>query len=323
LGIAVHNYYDTHNSLPSHSNTLPKVSKEINGGVFVALLPFLEEENTYEETQHTLHSPREFPVQTDTSIVWLRRITAYICPSDNGQQVSANLYAPNNYLVSMGDWADQWEDDPSAPSQPLNSRGAFPAYNGGTKDFAAVTDGLSNTLVFSERLIGRANDVYDAKVGIASGFALNGLNVTPEQILNAAPGGRFSEATYAFTPSADGGGASGNRVNDDGGAFWGIGSRFTRYNLFSTILPPNSPGASHQNPNGRHLIPPSSRHTGGVNVSRFDGSVIFVNDTISCKTSGITPDAFAQKLKNNTGTSLYGVWGALGSINQGEANATP
>jgi prepilin-type processing-associated H-X9-DG protein len=57
----------------------------------------------------------------------------------------------------------------------------------------------------------------------------------------------------------------------------------------------------------------SSYHTAGVNISLADGSVQFVSETID-----------AGSLTNTTtpvtsGTSPFGVWGAIGSINGDES----
>jgi hypothetical protein len=90
------------------------------------------------------------------------------------------------------------------------------------------------------------------------------------------------------------------------GLYWGSAS--PRYTYFSTILPPNSPSSCYSGEETRHVMVPSSFHHGGVVASRLDGSVVFISDTIDCGSS------FSKKVSENTGQSLYGIWGAVGSI---------
>ena len=56
----------------------------------------------------------------------------------------------------------------------------------------------------------------------------------------------------------------------------------------------------------------SSYHPGGVNCALFDGSVRFVNETVNTGTLSANPV--------DSGSSPYGVWGALGSINGVKVN---
>ncbi|MDR1924416.1 MAG: DUF1559 domain-containing protein, partial [Planctomycetaceae bacterium] len=62
----------------------------------------------------------------------------------------------------------------------------------------------------------------------------------------------------------------------------------------------------------------NSYHPGGVNCGRVDGSVLFVPDSID--TNGLPNN---QQGKYLTGQSPYGVWGAMGTPNGGEAKSLP
>ncbi|HUG93956.1 MAG TPA: H-X9-DG-CTERM domain-containing protein, partial [Planctomycetaceae bacterium] len=88
---------------------------------------------------------------------------------------------------------------------------------------------------------------------------------------------------------------------------------------FNTVLGPNKPscvemvGTACCGDSQSGILPPSSRHPGGVHCLMADGAVRFIGDNID--TGDLTqPDTTAN---NDTwarqGPSPYGVWGALGS----------
>src|SRR5690606_27372221 len=57
----------------------------------------------------------------------------------------------------------------------------------------------------------------------------------------------------------------------------------TEYVGFNTILPPNAPSCASANINGdsQHgVLPPQSRHTGGVHGLMADGAVKFISENI-------------------------------------------
>jgi prepilin-type processing-associated H-X9-DG protein len=84
----------------------------------------------------------------------------------------------------------------------------------------------------------------------------------------------------------------------------------------NTILPPNGPSCSQTtNDASRALVPPTSYHPGGVMAMMCDGSVRFVSETIN---TGVLSNPSVS-----AGPSPYGVWGAMGSKDGGEAVVLP
>jgi prepilin-type processing-associated H-X9-DG protein len=89
------------------------------------------------------------------------------------------------------------------------------------------------------------------------------------------------------------------------------------YTGFNTIMPPNSPSCvktTSEQTSGFYAV--NSNHSGGVNAARVDGSVSFISDTID---TGGLPDS--KQGRALTGSSPYGVWGALGTPDGGESKS--
>ncbi len=113
--------------------------------------------------------------------------------------------------------------------------------------------------------------------------------------------------------------AEGTPVNNHWGRRWTDGQ--SHRVSFNTILPPNSPTCFDRGAWADQqgmVLPPVSRHTGGVNVALADASVRFVSDTVNSGDLNMP-----APLADNTGPSPYGVWGALGSKGGGESVEMP
>jgi prepilin-type processing-associated H-X9-DG protein len=169
----------------------------------------------------------------------------------------------------------------------------------------AISDGTSNTIVFSERVTssGQQNVIGAYAYGGTTGIDHNsGTNCSPIDCKNRINGKKYTGSVYT----------------DHLGVRWGDGRAFSP---FSTILPPNSASCS----NGaaaydslRVFSTATSFHSGGVNVCLGDGSVRFVSETIDAGDLGTTSDPTHPV---DSGESPVGVWGAYGSVNGGEAKS--
>lgn len=223
---------------------------------------------------------------------WRTKITALLCPSDGeAQQHQPDWNGRNSYVFNVGDTV------PWAESKGSEIRGPFSFEE--TYPFAMISDGLSNTLAMSERCVG-TGDGSSLKGGLVIHYPAvtnNPDTANPiECLAQVGSNGRY---------------VSGSDTRGDWtGRRWADGA--TAFSMFNTILGPNGPTCWEGTWDGnRGIAPPTSYHPGGANALRCDGSVSFISETID------TGD-LSQPCPRS-GPSPYGVWGAMGSRNGGEA----
>jgi prepilin-type processing-associated H-X9-DG protein len=289
--------------------------------------------------------------------VWYRQIPTLRCPSDPGGMSSSHSptggtqdVGRNNYLASSGDWPEAHVFRARADNYQrlgeyiANPRGAFSmrtVYREGQPDsgniaaktMAAIRDGTSNTIAVAEKCIG---DLGTGANPLPTGLRIKRAIATGHGDISVAGGHGdiYVSPTTAGIPNRCLTGTTSGRVymvhanGDSGGVRWGDGIAI--FSSFSTILPPNAPSCTASNDEvlDRLLSTASSEHPGGVNVLRFDGSAMLVTDTISTNSgvqgAGITSTSTGlDRFAVASGPSPYGVWGALGSINGGEAVSAP
>jgi prepilin-type processing-associated H-X9-DG protein len=318
LGLAVLNYESTFKALPARKcgTTTPIVGSiwnRSNGGRlsgFVALLPFMEQTAVYNIVQAgdptgiygfspANGGPTVAPGGPAAFMLWAPwdvSPSMLNCPSDGPVFGEPTRRQTNNYAFCIGDTNNNARDI-------ADSRGVF-----GNQLFTklgAITDGTSNTIAFSERL--KANFGITNVVANQIETVLGTATSVPTVL--ASPISCYTTATGRFFNA-------GQLVKGRFGSHWTDGQ--AERICFNTILPPNKPSCTTDNnanaDSGRSgfglLIPASSRHTGGVNVSMIDGSVHFTSDAID------TGNLAAAAALN--GPSLHGVWGALGTKSGGE-----
>src|SRR6185437_2593472 len=290
LVLAMQNYHDVNRAIPCRL-TGTAVSQRISA--FVEMLPFYEQQALFTTVNSTLGTyPPGGGVPWDTNYQpWTMPIPSLICPSEAGQAMApAGAIGRANYCVSLGDCMGPGNQYNALAANP---RGIFGSNSHIT--FAQITDGTSNTAAFSERVIGTS------AVSVKGGTAYNiaGVMTNPSTCLATATGLYYN---------------SGVSTAQWAGQRWPDGAMF--YTGFNTVLPPNSPSCCVTNWDGDSgIASASSNHTGGVLVGMADGSVRFVSDGINAVLLTVSdPQA---------GISPYGVWGAMGSKNGGEAQSQP
>ncbi len=296
LGLALHNYHDTHNMFPMGAGGTTACSwntDTCNSGILsatVPLLPFMEQGPLYDQisspltiggTTYPAFGP--FP-RRGAYLPWREVIAGLLCPSDGpAHDKPANELGRSNYHYSRGD---------SIRNNGTGKvRGVFGRFS--TTAFRDITDGTSNTVAMAERLV--ATDAQRARkieAGVTNEIA--DVDTNPTLCMSTANAdGTYNVSTYSGY-----------------GVGWAYG--YTHFDGITTVLPPNAPSCrvAPAPPHGDGIISPTSNHPGGVNALLCDGSVHFISETIDTGNLAL-PEAKLQTPQAIN--SPYGVWGALGS----------
>jgi prepilin-type N-terminal cleavage/methylation domain-containing protein/prepilin-type processing-associated H-X9-DG protein len=309
LALATHNFHDVHKKLPSASRI---AEKDINIGtqdlhawsVLVHLCPFIEQQATYDLLK-TRITGNFFSGYTDSSYNVLKNINYpwCICPSSGD---IAEPCMPYEDPLSRANYSPVHGDVYLFLTGGHNGITPCPrGFFGFRYDFhklSSISDGVSNTMAFSERLTvrGAIRGPFDGKHPQRGGARVSSITTA-----NAAYN-TIAAANY---------GADGD--SNSFGLHWYNGN--PGFSGISTVLSPNS-GQVLEKGGGISLTPPSSTHTGGVNCAFGDGSVHFITEAVDTGTNGGTQ---IRRVDDSQGASLHGVWGALGSARGGESAASP
>lgn len=274
LGLALHNYEGANGYLPPGRAAYPLVVS-----VHGRILAYIEQDNLgrgVDVTQVPLYNSNAamFPLPPGNYQASITPIKLFVCPSDpmNGLNPSANATQPNgtvsasdryagtNYVACIGSGDGSADNAGTYWGQYKTSDGLF-----GQEPLAlaAITDGLSNTVAFSESTMGIGGpDTAGATPSNAARQVLTLPGSTATSDSNCAGGGTWSNMR---------------------GAKW-INGHYADCNYNHHLLPNDSrwdcSNASH-NP-GQAAA--RSYHPGGVNVLLADGSVRFVRNTIDAAT---------------------------------------
>ncbi len=299
FGLALHNYHDTYGAFVYRkggtSGATGNGSNESRRCGYISLLPYLEQGPMWDRIKGGGGSPAyppEGPRGDGGWSFWNDAPEMLVCPSDNGVPNNTGPYL--SYVMSVGDQTSNVINDQTP-------RGIF-GYIRCTK-MADVTDGTSNTAMMSERL---------CQGNLGSFRGQNPVAVGPEQVehvLGVATrvSGAHNSPVLCYSVSDGKYFTNGTQIQTYFGTNWHDGQAM--HNAFNTVLPPNAPacgdGGSWAD-TSNVIMPPASRHPGGANLLRVDGSVDFISETID---SGNT----AAAGPGDVGKTPYGVWGALGS----------
>ncbi|WP_020468762.1 DUF1559 domain-containing protein [Zavarzinella formosa] len=163
-GLGFHNYHDSNGKLP-----LGAVSSPLRQTWIPFMFPYIEQTglaNKYDFTKNFYESPNiDFNVYTGALC---QKVPLYYCPSDRPGALATNS-SPGYYRVRVN-YAISWGNvTRSATTIPVPSS-SFGIFGYDSQDntanprqtpFAAITDGLSNTALMSEILVGKGDDDVD------------------------------------------------------------------------------------------------------------------------------------------------------------------
>jgi prepilin-type N-terminal cleavage/methylation domain-containing protein/prepilin-type processing-associated H-X9-DG protein len=295
LGLAIQNYGDVNSALPPTGNN-PSVPAGIGAtndfSMKARILPFLEQSivwNAFNQSFAYNASQNQTPTSTF--------LNAFLCPSDGnqiaraGSNFAANVdFGDNNYYNNLGTLLSLNGGTFDGPAYIMGS-----TTYGSVVTLARITDGTSNTAIFSEGLKGGSVTrpapwmIYKMTIQItqttpASPTGQVGLGPVLTSIANTncltssavvSPAGFNTEGySWADSGNAVGGGYS-HVVTPNKRSCWGSNQ--------DTNSPNGSASLANQYGN---MIAAHSNHSGGVNMGFLDGSVKFIKESINPGTYG-------------------------------------
>jgi prepilin-type N-terminal cleavage/methylation domain-containing protein/prepilin-type processing-associated H-X9-DG protein len=295
LGLAIANYESSNGSLPPVASYIKGVTPDPGTNDFSMkgrILSFLEQNAAYNALNN---SWRYLHAQNTT--VSAMNLNVYLCPSDpynpqwstTGTPVLGATNYPNNLGVLDSFNGGKFD----GPAYWLNN----PTY-GGVVMLSRVTDGLSNTAIWSEMVKGNSSTT---SLGKDSTFSSSTVVTDTAAPYSPAMGASMQTTLQALGQTCPGTTPPVIESWRYKGGCWlaqpiGVGGGY------SHIQPPNKPACFFSGDAGkptthveRTMMGPSSYHSGGANVCFLDGSVKFIKDSIN-----------------------LGAWGGLGTMAGGE-----
>lgn len=288
LGLASHNYLSVNQVFPFQSMA--------NRGACTtcwslswgdSILNFVEQTAFY----NALNFNWEMTSSTNTTVGY-SFIATYLCPSESVKARPGNPWAPGNYAGNVGgpgtisQWSGTVIPDKNAWYNNGNNQGGV-----GTE---SITDGTSNTAMWSEHLIGlndvgtnNGNLVLRSDSRAVRAMFLLSINLTPDDATNGSANAQKFAQMCANIP-----GSTVSQGTRNVGTHWNLGMAYTiPNNAYSHVNVPNTPRCTYSNSEDNNWwcgtlcsAAPTSNHPGGVNVCFADGSVKFIKNSISLQT---------------------------------------
>jgi prepilin-type N-terminal cleavage/methylation domain-containing protein/prepilin-type processing-associated H-X9-DG protein len=255
FGLALHNYEQIWNEIPPTAIQIPTPTTGWNDFSMKArLLPYMEQSALWNSLNQSFKNS-----DVSNSTVSFSTVALFLCPSDGN--IPNSTWGNSNYPNCIG--VSQMGQVLDGPADKQNQTADGPSIT-----FATITDGLSNTVIFSEYVKGMN----------ASG-ATRGLNVIWQS--GVAQPTLYGPAIW--TPIATACQSSTTYFEDVKGQRW-INMTCGWGGCYSHIQTPNKKACYYTDGNQHQdhvVVGASSYHPGGVNILFMDGSVKFIKDSIA------------------------------------------
>ncbi len=292
MGIALHNYIDTNGAVPPTGNSGRVNLRTANANDFsinARLLPYMEQQALFS----ALNVSMGYNLG-DNGTASSTRVASFLCPSDPGtvrrglSNYAGHDFGDCNYGNNIGTIHTL---QGGAFDGPTYMTGPGASTYGGVVTLAAITDGTSNTVFFSEWLKGRnvaAGGTFMVYVAPITYTPIGTLSPTTPAGSTGLPSTLQALSQQCQSSTVYG-------AQRTKGFCWasqgcGVGG------CYSHVNPPNTKACAFRNFNQDYpatydyasgtMIGASSQHSGGVNVCMLDGSVKFIKNTVNLGTWG-------------------------------------
>ena len=343
LGVA--QYHDAFQILPPHGTGTfnhgndPNTTNQFRLSFLVSITPFVGQGPIWEQIQGEFvgEKPSEFDDLEESMLMedppehrypkmgpaptlqsyrpWVYEVPTFRCPSDPG--FGSPGLGRSNYAACLGDAIEgldqglwRYENKKWSPSgkdqMRATGRGAFVPRM--TTSLDDIKDGLSSTILLGEILTDLNDNDIRTVPSINNGWTGGVLDDAQICFLKIDPNRpRFWDTAAGQFPTGTGKGR---------GLRWA--DAMPLMTGFNTTLPPNQNLCFGGDSTTIGTLTASSRHQGGAHVAMCDGAVVFLTDSIECGsiTGSVKLGGLAEQAPDSP--SPFGLWGALGTRNQGE-----